>query len=163
VVEKRKKGETPRRMVRRLAMAKAKSVAKLFPDDYVLGADTVVVCRGKLFGKPENQIQAKLMIQQLQGRVHSVWTGVALVGEGGNIRRVYAEKTKMFFRRILKKELSAYLKNKEPYDKAGAYDIQETARYWVKRWDGDYFNVMGLPVQWVIQQTNHFFNYSNKF
>lgn len=144
-------------MVLRLALAKAMAVSKKCPRSWVLGADTAVVCGHRVFGKPKNLSQAGEMIRLLQGRPHSVWTGVALVGQGGSIRRCYAEKTKVLFRNLSEKDYWAYLKSREPYDKAGAYDIQGTARSWIKSWEGDYFNVMGLPLRWVIEETNRFF------
>jgi septum formation protein len=154
VVEKRKKGEPPRHLVRRLALEKATEISKRFPTSWVLGADTMVVCGGDVFGKPRTRQEAREMLLRLQGRSHNVWTGTALVGKGGDWARRYAEKTKVFFGKIPAVELEDYLNSKEPYDKAGAYDIQGTARGWIQKWEGDYFNVLGLPLQWVVREIN---------
>jgi septum formation protein len=154
VVEKRKNGEEIPRMVRRLALEKAMEVSKRFPTAWVLGADTMVVCGKDIFGKPRNRSEAGRMLRRLEGRSHNVWTGVALIGNGGHWSKTYSEKTKVFFRKLKTIELENYLNSKEPYDKAGAYDIQGTARAWVRKWEGDYFNVMGLPLQWVVREIN---------
>ena len=157
VKEKRLAGESASGMARRLAVQKAISIARKFPDDWVLGADTVVESKGRPFGKPSHASQARKMIQQLQGKSHLVWTGVALAGEGGRRVLSHVESTKVLFRKLSKPEVAAYIKTKEPYDKAGAYAIQGTARSWITRWEGDYFNVMGLPLGWVVEQTNRIF------
>ncbi len=154
VVEKRKSGERPRHLVCRLAFEKALEVSKRFPKAWVLGADTMVVCGKDIFGKPRNRREAGKMLRHLQGRSHTVWTGTALVGKGGRWSKSYVEKTKVFFRKLKTIELKNYLNSKEPYDKAGAYDIQGTARAWVHKWEGDYFNVMGLPLQWIVREIN---------
>ncbi len=130
------------------------AVAGKFPESWVLGADTVVACQGRIFGKPENRTQAQTILKRLSGKAHTVWTGVALVGRGGREIRRHVEKTKVFFRKLRAVELKSYLGTSEPYDKAGAYAIQGTARAWIEKWEGDYFNVMGLPLSWVVEQTN---------
>jgi septum formation protein len=154
VVEKRKKGEDPGHLVSRLALEKASEVSRRFPSAWVLGADTMVVCGGDLFGKPKNQKEAREIFRRLQGRSHTVWTGAAFVGKGGSWAKQHVEKTKVFFNPIPPVELDAYLSSREPYDKAGAYDIQGTARGWIQKWEGDYFNVLGLPLQWVVRELN---------
>lgn len=137
-------------------------VARRFPQSWILGADTVVVSHGKLFGKPQKPLQAWNMLQELQGKAHTVWTGVALVNKEKNFTRIHVEKTKVFFRNLAPREIRTYIESKEPYDKAGSYDIQGTARAWVKKWEGDYFNVLGLPLRWVVAETNRLFNRSGK-
>ena len=154
VEEKRLAGESPAAMARRLAVQKASFVARKFPHDWVLGADTVVELKRRPFGKPAHPGEALKMIRQLQGKAHRVCTGVALVGEGGRRILSHVESTKVLFRKLSKEEMAAYVRTKEPYDKAGAYAIQGTARSWIRRWEGDYFNVMGLPLSWVIETAN---------
>lgn len=158
VEEKRRAGESPAGMARRLAVQKASFIARKFPNDWVLGADTVVESKGRSFGKPADPSQARKMIQELQGKTHRVWTGVALVGEGGHRVLSHVENTKVVFRKLSKEEVAAYVRTKEPYDKAGAYAIQGAARTWIRRWEGDYFNVMGLPLGWLIETTNKVMN-----
>jgi len=150
----RRLGEKPAKFVTRLALEKATEVARRNPQSLCLGADTVVVHRGKVFGKPKSGEEAARMLEALSGKVHEVWTGVALVGKGGREKRTHAEKTRVTFRRLSSREIATYLRTKEPYDKAGGYAIQGTARGWIRDWDGDYFNVMGLPVKWVVREAN---------
>ena len=85
----------------------------------------------------------------LQGDSHEVWTGVALVGKGGKWSKTHVEKTKVFFKPLTLQLLKPYLDSRAPYDKAGGYDIRGKAREWITKWEGDYFNVMGLPLRWV--------------
>jgi septum formation protein len=141
------RGESARQLVRRLALLKARSVLKLYPRHTILAADTVVVRNGRTYGKPKDRKEAEAMLGALLGRGHEVYTGVALIA--GKKESVRVELTKVFFGRPKKHELEAYLNSAEPYDKAGAYAIQGTAGAWIKKWEGDYFNVMGLPIQWV--------------
>ena len=146
-------GEKAPRLVKRLALSKARAVSKLYPHLPVIAADTVVVLKNRIYGKPKNSIEALKMIMSLQGTKHEVWTGVALMWSKHKIQISYSEKTTVYFRRLAQSEIKSYLKSNEPYDKAGAYDIQGTAASWVEKWEGDYFNVMGLPIQWTVQQT----------
>jgi|SRR5579872_2714589 len=158
-------GETPAKMVRRLALEKAGVVSRRYPSQWVLGADTVVFCKKKIFGKPRNREEATRMLKMLQGRTHEVWTGVAFLGPRTR-PKIHVEKTKVTFARIPAKEMFSYLKSREPYDKAGSYDIQGTAREWIEKWEGDYFNILGLPVVWLIPAINRIkkrINYSAKF
>ena len=152
--EKRKKGESPNRFVRRLAYEKALAVAKQKPDCWVLGADTVVVCRGELMGKPHHPTGAQRMLLKLQGQTHMVWTGVALVCQKEKKAYRHVEGTQVVFGRIPDLELRKYVKTREPYDKAGGYAIQGIAGRWIQGWKGDFFNVMGLPLQWVVRTIN---------
>lgn len=158
VEERRRPGERPAPMAQRLALEKALAVAKKLPHSWVLGADTVVACQGEIFGKPKDRSHAEAMLWKLQGKAHTVWTGVALVGKGGRDIRRHVEKTRVYFKRLSVEDLRTYLNSKEPYDKAGAYAIQGKARAWIRKWEGDYFNVMGLPLRWVIQETNKVFS-----
>ncbi len=144
--------EKAQQLVERLALSKAQAVSKLYPQLPILAADTVVVQGGRIYGKPQNKAEAFETIMSLQGTKHEVWTGAALVWQKQKIQLSYREKTTVFFRQLSKNEIVRYLNSKEPYDKAGAYDIQGTAAGWIKKWEGDYFNVMGLPIQWVVQQ-----------
>jgi septum formation protein len=146
------KNESERQLVRRLALLKAESISRLRPNMPVLAADTIVFKNGHVFGKPQNSVEAKEMLMALSGKKHEVWTGTALVWKKQKISISSIEVTKVYFRKLKKAEIDVYLNTQEPYDKAGAYDIQGTASGWIKKWEGDYFNVMGLPIQWVVRQ-----------
>jgi septum formation protein len=134
----------PRHGVRALALDKAKRVAAKRPGAVVIGADTVVVARGTRLGKPENAEEARAMLRRLQGRTHEVWTGLAVVQ--GEEQRTGAECTKVSFARLTEKEIELYVATGEPLDKAGAYGIQGAAGLFVRGIEGDYFNVVGLPL-----------------
>lgn len=147
--------ETPAQLAGRLALVKATEVSKRFPKAWVLGADTVVALGAKPLGKPKDRAEAKRMLRHLEGRSHRVYTGVAWVTDRGKNWKRYVEETTVHWGRIPSKALEAYLSSSEPYDKAGAYDISGTAGAWITGWEGDFFNVMGLPIRWVLQELNH--------
>ena len=134
-------------LVKQLSLGKARQVAGRFPGAMVIGADTVVVHEGKVLGKPENNAEAFEMIRSLAGQIHRVMTGVAVCWNGKE--NVFISQTKVCFLpwdEQMKREVESYVKDGHPMDKAGGYGIQETAGLWVDWIDGDYFNVVGLPV-----------------
>lgn len=148
--EESPENERPEMLVRRLATEKALVVFKRHPSRMVLAADTVVACKGKVLGKPRNRAEAFEMLRVLQDKDHSVWTGTALIKCDVRNIQTHVEETEVSFRKITTFELRRYLNAKDPYDKAGGYDIHGMAAKWIRKWKGDYFNVMGLPVQWVL-------------
>jgi septum formation protein len=143
-------GESPERLAVRLASQKATEVSKRFKHDLVLGCDTIVVSAGQVLGKPVNREEARSMLLRLSNRTHRVMTGLAWV-RGGRCVRAERVETDVTFSPIPVSELDRYLSTDEAYDKAGAYGIQGTAGRWVKGLEGDYFNVVGLPVARVLQ------------
>jgi septum formation protein len=150
VSEEQQSNESPSNLVRRLALEKAKTVQRIFPNRWILGADTVVVHGGKIYGKPQKHEDAQIMLMKLQGGAHRVLTGAALLGpKGREIRHV--GQARVHFKKMSKEYMAQYVKTMEPYDKAGGYDIRGTARFWIKRLEGDYFTVMGLPVPWLMK------------
>ncbi|MDP9049647.1 MAG: Maf family protein [Acidobacteriota bacterium] len=181
VDESLRDGEAPGDYVRRLAEEKAQSVCERHRDPtlvtppaklagttladeagkngapevftgtnlVVLGADTTVVCDGEILAKPDDAEDAKRMLRMLSGRVHEVLTGVAVASRSGVVSAV--ETTKVTFSEIPENELERYCATAEPLDKAGAYGIQGYAARWIPRIDGDYFNVMGLPIARVVR------------
>jgi septum formation protein len=134
----------PQHGVRALALDKARRVAARRPDALVVAADTVVVLRGRRMGKPATTDEAREMLGRLHGRTHDVWTGLAVVR--GREQRTAAERTRVSFERLSPEEIDAYVAGGEPLDKAGAYGIQGAAGQFVRRIEGDYFNVVGLPL-----------------
>ena len=112
--------------------------------DVVVAADTIVVCAGKVLGKPHSAEEAVSMLRQLSGRDHQVMTGVTVIC--GNHTRTFTEVTDIHFRALSEKEIRAYVATGEPMDKAGAYGIQGGAALFCTHMMGDYYNVMGLPV-----------------
>ena len=127
-----------------LAEQKALAVAKLRPEDTVIGSDTVVVLNGEIFGKPKSKEHAHAMLRTLSGKKHFVYTGVA-VAEKGEVRS-FVQKTEVEFYELSDETIDKYIETLEPMDKAGAYGIQGKGSVLVKGIVGDYFNVMGLPV-----------------
>ena len=127
-----------------LAEQKALAVAKLRPEDTVIGSDTVVVLNNEIFGKPKDKVHAHAMLKALSGKRHFVYTGVA-VAEKGSVRS-FVQKTEVEFYELSDETIEKYIATGEPMDKAGAYGIQGKGSVLVKGIVGDYFNVMGLPV-----------------
>ncbi|MGB8523947.1 MAG: Maf family protein [Candidatus Acidiferrales bacterium] len=150
VEESRLTAELPGDYVRRLALAKAQSAAAKYRDPVdetlILGADTVVVVDTEVLGKPVSQDDARSMLQRLSGRVHEVHTGLALLRSSGAEQRVVEEITRVHFAPLTEQEIEDYIATGEPFDKAGAYGIQGIGGRYVKRIEGCYFNVMGLPL-----------------
>jgi septum formation protein len=140
-------------LVLRLANAKAElAAARAVGPAMVIGADTTVVCDGKILNKPQSIEEAREMLQMLSGRTHSVLTGVALIRLPDNQRRQFTESTLVEFRQISEGELSSYLATNESFDKAGAYAIQGHAGRFIPRIEGCYFNVVGLPLSRLISE-----------
>ena len=127
-----------------LAEQKALAVAKLRPDDTVIGSDTVVVLNDEIFGKPKDKDHAHAMLKALSGKKHFVYTGVAVAGKDSV--RSFVQKTEVEFYELSDENIEKYIATGEPMDKAGAYGIQGKGSVLVKGIVGDYFNVMGLPV-----------------
>lgn len=134
----------PRHGVRALALDKAKRVAAKRPEAVVIGADTVVVLRGQRLGKPADAGDARAMLERLHGRRHEVWTGLAVVH--GEEQRTGAECTVVHFQKLSREDIDGYLRSGESLDKAGAYGIQGLAGQFVRRIEGDYGTVVGLPL-----------------
>ena len=127
------------------AAAKAAVVAAEFPDDIVIGADTLVFIDGMPLGKPADEAAAVAMLQRLQGRTHAVCTAVAVFMPGGE-RRDFAEISYVTFRALDEAAIRHYMSLVHVYDKAGAYAIQEQGELIIERFEGDLDNVIGLPV-----------------
>jgi septum formation protein len=139
--------ELPTDLVQRLANAKADLVAaRAVGPAIVIAADTVVVLDGHVLGKPRSNEDARLMLEQLSGRTHSVLTGVSLVRLPDAEHRQFVETTLVHFAPIPADEVSRYLTSEESHDKAGAYGIQGRAGRYIPRIEGCYFNVVGLPL-----------------
>ena len=136
----------PDALVQELSRCKAAEVAVQYAaaDDVVIGADTIVVLDGQVLGKPKDKADAKRMLSALSGRAHTVFTGVTVI-RGETVLR-HAERTEVHFRALTEAEIDAYIATGEPMDKAGAYGAQGYASLFVEKLEGDFFNVMGLPL-----------------
>ncbi len=142
-------GENATAYVERLARAKAGAVAAARLFGLVLGADTVVVVDGRVLGKPRGRDEAREMLELLSGREHEVLTGVALIRAESKRIVVAHERTRVRFGALAPDEIDWYVATGEPMDKAGAYAIQGRAALLIDRVEGDYWNVVGLPVRLV--------------
>ena len=147
-------GETPEAYVVRLARAKASLVAAREPGELVLGADTTVVVRGEVLGKPVSPEEAAVMLGKLAGRTHHVMTGVALaLGD----RVLHAlDVTDVTFRSLDRETIEGYVATDEPMDKAGAYAVQGRGAALIEGIRGDFFGVMGLPLRLVLDLLERF-------
>ncbi|MCL7748105.1 Maf family protein [Halalkalibacter alkaliphilus] len=139
-----KEGLSPAEVVQQLAKQKAEDVWSKAKDAVVLGSDTVVAFEDKILGKPENEEEAKAMLQMLSGHTHSVYTGVAICSQEGVM--TFYEKTDVEFYSLSEEDIRMYIRSGEPFDKAGSYGIQGFGAFLVKRIVGDYFAVVGLPL-----------------
>ena len=167
--EEKWQGNDPAEIVQSLALAKAEAVAGKWNQEkngkrgkvekqetgvVIIGADTVVVQDGKILGKPQDEEDAFKMLMSLRGRAHQVFTGVAVLDiEDGQIRKkiLHAEKTEVFVHSMSAEEIRRYVASGEPMDKAGAYGIQGRFAAFIDGIQGDYYNVVGLPVAYVYQ------------
>lgn len=135
--------KSPKEEVARVSSLKAQAVPHS-PEDLVIAADTIVVCGGEVLGKPQDEHDAYRMLRLLSGKRHQVMTGLTVLHPGHT--EVCTEITDIFFRNLTDSEIWAYIRTGEPMDKAGSYGIQGGAALFAEKIEGDYYNVMGLPV-----------------
>ena len=138
----------PDQLVAHLAEKKALHVRDKIKgqDAVVIGADTVVAIDGFILGKPKNEADAFDMLSRLQGSTHTVFTGVTVASCKEEKYKTFVESTKVFMRALTEEEIRGYMATGEPFDKAGAYGIQEKGAVLIERVEGDYFTVVGLPL-----------------
>lgn len=148
-------GEAPLDYALRMAKEKTLKVAARFPDKYILGADTIVIVDDEVLGKPRDSKDARRMLARLSGRAHQVTTAVGLAAPGRPME-MRSCTTTVYFRRLNEDEIRNYVASGEPLDKAGAYAIQGGAAQWVVRLEGDYSNVVGLPVPLVAEMLREY-------
>jgi septum formation protein len=149
VAERPRAREDGREFARRAARDKAEVVAGAHPGRWVIGADTVVLADGVILGKPCDAADARRMLRLLSGRSHRVVTAVALIGADGGLRDELTVESVVEFHPLAAADIAAYVDSGEPFDKAGAYAIQGGAARFVRRVQGSYTNVVGLPVEEV--------------
>jgi len=135
---------SPEDVVMDLAERKAQVIFKENPTAYVLGSDTIVVADGQVLGKPSDNAEATEMLKKLSGKKHEVYTGVSILSPNGKAR--FYERTEVWFWELTDDEINFYVQSGEPLDKAGAYGIQQLGSMLVKKINGDYYAVVGLPV-----------------
>lgn len=150
------KSTTPADIVKELALLKAEDIAEQIEpkNTVIIGSDTVVAHNGKILGKPKDEVDAVKMIEGFQGDVHQVYTGVALLifDKSGEKRVInHAVETKVFVCPMTKQEILDYVATKEYSDKAGSYAIQGRFAPFIEKIEGDYYNVVGLPISYIYQ------------
>lgn len=143
---------SPEELVKTLAYQKAIGVFESYPDNVVLGSDTIVVVDNEILGKPKNQQEAKEMILKMKNREHQVITGVAILSKEENV--IFSNTSVVHFNDIEEEEINKYILTSEPYDKAGGYAIQGWAARYISAIEGNYYTIMGLPLDKVFETVN---------
>lgn len=143
--------ESPQSMVERLARDKALKVSELYPEAWVIGADTTVVVNGEILGKPEGEEDAFRMLNLISGRIHEVWGGLAVLCKSRAVTEIHSDVTRVRMRPLSPDAIRAYIASGEPNDKAGGYAIQGIGASLVERIEGSYTNVVGMNLSAVIQ------------
>ena len=136
----------PRELARFLSRKKAEAVAYKYKNSIIIAADTFIVFRNRLLGKPHTENEAEKMLRLLNGRAHAVITGFTILDTGTSKKISRSVETTVYFKRLSSEEMRAYVRSKEPLDKAGAYAIQGLGAVFIEKIEGDFFNVVGLPL-----------------
>jgi len=147
---------SPHDLAKQNSLAKARAVAAKYQGAIVIAADTIGVFQGKILGKPHTEAEAKKMLKILSGRSHLVITGFTIIDDESGKTISKSVATKVYFRKLTPKEIDAYIKTGEPLDKAGAYAIQGLGSIIVEKIEGDYFNVIGLPLSALAESLKEF-------
>ncbi len=144
----------PRQLAKYFSLNKAISVVKQerYRKALVIGADTIVVVGKEILGKPGSIKEARKMLRKISGRVHSVITAFTIIDKANNKVVTKSVETKVYVKRLSRKEIGNYVESKEPLDKAGAYAIQGRGSLFIKKIDGDYLNVVGLPLFSLVEE-----------
>lgn len=145
---------SPEKVAKYFALEKARKVALKFPKKLVIGADTIVLCNGKILGKPKDEKESFNMLTMLSGKTHKVITAVSLQCKDNSINKTFHEKTKVTLNDLSDSYISHYISTYNPFDKAGSYGIQDWFAVCVKKIDGCFYNVMGLPLSRLWEEIN---------
>tara|TARA_B100002052_G_scaffold294209_1_gene318616 strand:- start:2336 stop:2929 length:594 start_codon:yes stop_codon:yes gene_type:complete len=137
---------SPQNLAKYLSNKKAKKVSEEFKNKIIIGADTIVSLDGMVYGKPRNRNENYKMLKSISGKTHNVVTGVSIIHEKKGLIKTFSQTTKVSVRNIPNDELLYYIDNFSTLDKAGGYGIQDWFSVWIKKIDGCYYNVMGLPL-----------------
>jgi septum formation protein len=146
--------ETPQEMVEKLSFEKAKVIAQRNPGAIIIGADTVVIFRKEIIGKPKSKADAVRILKLLSGNTHEIITGFTVIEDKKSITKHITSKIK--FKKLNEDEIKAYVATGEPMDKAGGYGIQERGGLFMENITGDYFNVVGLPISALAEVLKEF-------
>jgi septum formation protein len=146
----------PHKLAKYLSLQKAKDVATRHKKSIIIAADTFVVFEGKIIGKPSSEEEARERLNKMNGRCHSVITGFTIIDTEINKIISKSVDTKVYFKNITSEEIDSYVASKEPMDKAGAYAIQGLGGILVDKIEGDYYNVVGLPLAVLVEELKNF-------
>jgi septum formation protein len=149
-------GQEPHQLARDISLKKAESAADRYPDAIIIAADTFGVIDGNIIGKPHSENEARKILSRLSGRAHTVITGFTVLDTATRKSVSQSVDTTVYMKPITEKEIEAYVKTGEPLDKAGAYAIQGLGAVLVERIEGDYSNVMGLPLFSLVKVLREF-------
>ncbi|MBI2287673.1 MAG: septum formation inhibitor Maf [Chloroflexi bacterium] len=149
-------GLEPHELARKISLGKAEAVASKHKNAIVIAADTFIVADGKVLGKPHTQKRAREMLAAISGKSHSVITGFSIIDTATNKTVSKSVETKVYIRKLTPAEIDAYVASKEPLDKAGAYAIQGLGVVLVEKIEGDYSNVIGLPLSALAEALKEF-------
>jgi len=149
-------GIRPRLLARRLSLAKAKAVSRKYRNAIIIAADTFIVFGESILGKPRSKAEARRMLGLLSGKAHSVITGFTIMDTASGKILSRSVETKVWFKKLSPREIVSYVGTGEPLDKAGAYAIQGLGSLIVERIEGDYFNVIGLPLSSLVEALKKF-------
>jgi septum formation protein len=149
-------GLEPHELARKISREKAKAVASKHRDAIVIAADTFIAFGDQILGKPHTAIEAREMLKTLSGQYHSVITGFSIIDTETEKTLSESVETKVYIKKLTRAEIDAYIKSKEPLDKAGAYAIQGLGAVIVEKIEGDYFNVIGLPLSALTEALKEF-------
>ena len=149
-------GLEPHELAQKISLEKAKVVASKHENATIIAADTFVVFGGQILGKPHTEKEARKMLEAISGKSHSVITGFSIIDTGKNKALSKSVETKIYVRKLTLAEIDAYVKSKEPLGKAGAYAIQGLGAVFVEKIEGDYFNVIGLPLSALTEALKEF-------
>lgn len=144
-------GEGPEEHVLRLCEEKARAVGRLYPDHWIIGADTIVLIDDVILGKPRNRKEALWMLEKLEGRIHEVYSGVCVLNPADDILTKRSVCTRVHMKPLSQEEKEWYLRTGEPFDKAGGYAIQGFASVLIREIEGSYTNVVGLPIPELVE------------
>lgn len=153
----------PHTLAMKLSLGKAQAVAKDYKNSIIIGADTFVICQGEILGKAHTKEVARKMLRKLSGKPHSVITGFTVIDTNSNRVQSNFEQSTVYIKKLTKKDIDEYIKTGEPLEKAGAYAIQELGAKIVERYEGDYDNIVGLPLNSLSKTLEKFGIQINKY
>ena len=143
---------SPRELAKHLSLGKASAVANRHKNAIIVAADTFVVLKGEVLGKPHTKEKAKEMLKKLSGQIHSIITGFTIIDTETGKTISEAQESKLYFREILPEEIDEYVDSGEPLDKAGAYAVQGGGGKFVEKIEGDYTNIIGIPMKAFLEK-----------